>query len=402
MGSSTPSSPLKSKNLPKDPDDFDQSIDIIRRPTQLWLFSLVTVGALSFLWSIFGSIKIEETAPSIFVPKGSVAFARSKANLGIVESIDVEIGDTVERGQIVATLQVPSSLSEVSNALDALKFQEDLEEQKLKSEIVRLNNELESTRRLIDVFTARLDDARELSEQKIIAKDQYNNMLEKKLSLDSKYDSLLAQLKQATLRKEETVSQKSQLLDSSQDRLDLQKHVRSPYSGKVIALSTRIGESLQNGSPVVQVVKHGSSDELDHIAYFTVAKGKKISAGMPAMVTPSTVSREEFGGIKGKVLSVSPFPISVERIRTVVGDEATVEQLRQGPVLEVKISLEKTSDTFTGYSWTSGSGPDIPISPGLSATAYVSTEVKKPISFALPWVKNQVLGKPVDEINKKK
>ena len=102
------------------------------------------------------------------------------------------------------------------------------------------------------------------------------------------------------------------------------------------------------------------------------------------------------------MLSVSPFPISIERIRAVVGDEATVEQLRQGPVLEVNIVLNTTNSTPTGYSWTSGSGPNIVISSGLSATTYVSTEVKKPISFALPWVKNQLLGKPVDEINKKK
>jgi HlyD family secretion protein len=401
MGSSSPKQ-TTSKSLPKDPDDFDQSIDIIRRPTQLWLFSLVTVGALSFVWSIFGSIKIEETGPSIFVPKGSVAFARSKASLGIVETIDVKIGQTVDKGQIVATLQVPSGLTEVENALESLRFQQDIEEQKLQSEITRLSSEIENTRQLINVFSDRLEDAKKLADKKIIAKDQYNNMLEKKLSLDAKNDSLVAQLKQATFRKEESVAQKFQFHDSARDKLDLQKNVRSPYTGKVIALSTRVGESLQNGAPVVQVAKQGASQSLNHIAYFTVAKGKKIFAGMPALVTPSTVSREEYGGIQGEVLSVSPFPISIERIRTVVGDEATVEQLRQGPVLEVNIGLNTTNSTPTGYSWTSGSGPNIVISPGLSATTYVSTEVKKPISFALPWVKNQLLGKPVDEINKKK
>ena len=402
MESTTSPSQQLSKSLPKDPDDFDQSIDIIRRPTQLWVLSLVSVGALSFVWSIFGSIKIEETSPSIFVPTGSVAFARSKASLGVVETIDVEIGQSVKKGEIVATLQVPAGLSEVENALDSLKFQENIEEQKLQSEISRLNNEIEMTRKLIEVFTARLAEAKLLSDKKIIAKDQYNSMLEKKLSLDAKYDSLKAQLRQATFRKEETIAQKSQFHDSATDRLDLQKYVRSPYTGTVIAFSTRIGESLQNGSPVVQVAKYGSTKELSHIAYFPVAKGKKIRVGMPASVTPSTVSREEYGGIKGEVLSVSPYPISVERIRAVVGDEATVEQLRQGPVLEVKVALIPSPSTPTGYSWTSGNGPEITISPGLSATTYVSTEIKRPISFALPWVKNQVLGKPVDEINKKK
>ena len=149
MESSTSPSQQLSKSLPKDPDDFDQSIDIIRRPTQLWVLSLVSVGALSFVWSIFGSIKIEETSPSIFVPTGSVAFARSKASLGVVETIDVEIGQSVKKGEIVATLQVPAGLSEVENALDSLKFQENIEEQKLQSEISRLNNEIEMTRKLI-------------------------------------------------------------------------------------------------------------------------------------------------------------------------------------------------------------------------------------------------------------
>ena len=63
----------KKIQLPKDPEAFDSSIDVIGRPGKLWLAALSGVGFLSFIWTIFGTIKIEETTPSIFLFKSTVA-----------------------------------------------------------------------------------------------------------------------------------------------------------------------------------------------------------------------------------------------------------------------------------------------------------------------------------------
>jgi HlyD family secretion protein len=291
---------------------------------------------------------------------------------------------------------------EVNNAMEELEFQKDVEAMKLKSEIDRLIDSIDTNKKLLDVYSSRVDDAKQLADKKLIAKDQYNNMLEKKLSLQNNLKASESQLSQAKLRRDESIAQKKQLHDRALDRLDVQKYVRAPYDGSVIAIGTRIGESLSNGSPVIQIVKGGLSSSLKHVAYFPVDKGKKIYKGMSALVTPSSVEREEFSSIKGIVSEVSLYPISKERIRSIVGDEATVEQMSRGPVIEVQIQLNEDSETASGYEWTSGSGPTISITPGLSATSYVITEVKKPISYAIPWIKNQLVGKPVDEIKKPK
>ena len=286
--------------------------------------------------------------------------------------------------------------------MEELEFQKDVEAMKLKSEIDRLIDQINTNRNLLDVYSSRVQDAKQLADKKLIAKDQYNNMLEKKLSLQNNLKTSEAQLAQARLRRDESIAQKQQLHERAIDRLDVQKYVRAPYDGTVIAIGTRIGESLGNGSPVIQIAKGGISKSLKHVAYFPVDKGKKIYKGMTALVTPSSVEREEFGSIKGIVSEVSLYPISKERIRSVVGDEATVEQMSRGPVIEVQIELSHDSDSYSGYAWTSGNGPLISITPGLSATSYVITEVKKPISYAIPWIKNQLTGKPIDEIKKQK
>ena len=152
---------------------------------------------------------------------------------------------------------------------------------------------------------------------------------------------------------------------------------------------------------MVQIAR-GESEGLRHIAFIPVTKGKKVKVGMGALVTPSNVSRSAFGGIKGKITYVSPFPVSESRIMSVVGNEAIVQKFTNGPVLELNVKLINDQKTITGYEWTSGNGPDINISPGLLSTTYIVTQVKRPISYALPMIRDVVFGKPVDEINKNK
>ena len=72
--------------------------------------------------------------------------------------------------------------------------------------------------------------------------------------------------------------------------------------------------------------------------------------------------------------------------------------MASGPVLELEIRLNKDSNTKTGFEWTSGNGPNIEISSGLLSTTYIVTRIKRPISYALPFIKDTFLGKPIDEI----
>ena len=120
--------------------------------------------------------------------------------------------------------------------------------------------------------------------------------------------------------------------------MDRESNIISPFEGKVISLTSSAGQSISAGADLVQIAR-GESEGLRHIAFIPVTKGKKVKVGMGALVTPSNVSRSAFGGIKGKITYVSPFPVSESRIMSVVGNEAIVQKFTNGPVLELNVKL---------------------------------------------------------------
>ena len=369
----------KKVELPKDPESFDTSIDVIGRPGLLWIAALSGVGFLSFIWAIFGSIKIEETTPSIFLFKSTVASARSEAQQATLNKYFVKVGDSVEKGDILAKLDVNDRIEQLKLAKDILNFEKETIESNIKT-----------NKELLTVVSKRILSAKDLLNKKFITADVYNDMLEKKLTLAN-------QLKQSY----SALSKAKSDFNIAKNNLDRESNIISPFEGKVISLTSSAGQSISAGADLVQIAR-GESEGLRHIAFIPVTKGKKVKVGMGALVTPSNVSRSAFGGIKGKITYVSPFPVSESRIMSVVGNEAIVQKFTNGPVLELNVKLINDQKTITGYEWTSGNGPDINISPGLLSTTYIVTQVKRPISYALPMIRDVVFGKPVDEINKNK
>ncbi len=370
----------KKTQLPKDPEAFDSSIDVIGRPGTLWLIALSGVGFLSFIWSIFGTIKIEETTPSIFLFESTVATAKSEASKAILDKYLVNVGDSVKKGDVLAKLEVSERIENLRIARDVLNFEKDTIESNIKT-----NTEL------LKVISRRIESSKDLLDKKFITADIYNDMLEKKLTLENQLNRSYTALAKA----------KSDF-NLAQNNLERESNVTSPFEGRIISLTSSIGQPINAGDDLVQIAKAGYSDGLRHIAFIPVTKGKKVKVGMQALVTPSNVSRSAFGGIRGQIKYVSPFPVSASRILSVVGNESIVQKFATGPVLELEINLKKDNKTSTGYKWTSGNGPNIDISPGLLSTTYIVTQAKRPISYALPMVRDVVFGKPVDEINKGK
>jgi HlyD family secretion protein len=106
---------------------------------------------------------------------------------------------------------------------------------------------------------------------------------------------------------------------------------------------------------------------------------------MEVQVTPTTVKREEFGGIKGKVVKVSSFPITKEGAASLVGNPEIIQSIiAQGPHIQVTTELEVDPKTISGYKWSSSKGPDLKVSPGTITASRVTIEERAPISFVFP------------------
>jgi hypothetical protein len=163
----------------------------------------------------------------------------------------------------------------------------------------------------------------------------------------------------------------------------------SPYRGRVVELMVNEGELIARGAALAAIVDEQAPLEL--LLYLAPTQGKQVEAGMLVAVSPTTVPREEYGYIHGRVASVSDYPKTKAGMLRHLQNERLVESLSQaGPPIEVWVELE-TGATTSGFAWSSGDGPPELITSGTLASARVTTRELRPISLLFP-----ALGRDAD------
>ncbi len=173
-----------------------------------------------------------------------------------------------------------------------------------------------------------------------------------------------------------------------EQRLAENGKIVSKQAGCILEITASVGQIVSPGSPIATMNTQGEAGTMLAITYFPVKDGKKIKPGMPIQITPDTVKRERYGGIVGKVVAVSPFPITAEGAFSVLGNAELVKKLTaQEPRIEVTAELEPDQSTFSSYRWSSSKGPQLNISPGTTTTVRVKVEQQAPITFVLPILK---------------
>jgi HlyD family secretion protein len=165
--------------------------------------------------------------------------------------------------------------------------------------------------------------------------------------------------------------------------IERDSQVPSPIEGRVIEIKVAPGGLLTAGAPVVAIETEGTS--LEAVIYVPADVGKNIKPGMEARVEPRTIKREEYGAIVGKVAYVSAFPMTPEGMTAVLRNDALVKRFAHaGAPYGVVVQLERAPDNISGYRWSSGSGPPVPLSTGTLARAEVTTREQPPIDLVIP------------------
>jgi HlyD family secretion protein len=130
---------------------------------------------------------------------------------------------------------------------------------------------------------------------------------------------------------------------------------------------------------------------LEVLVYLPSLQAKAVQAGMDAEISPSTVKREEFGYIRGKVVYVGEFPASSDALMRNFQNEMLVHSIMAGgPVTELRVTLERDSMSLSGYMWSSSHGPAIRISSGTLCTVEVITRRQPPVSLLFPFLKGKL------------
>ena len=128
------------------------------------------------------------------------------------------------------------------------------------------------------------------------------------------------------------------------------------------------------------------------LLYVPPDEGKKVEAGMQALVSPATVRREEFGAIRGTVASLSLFPVSFEGMVAVLQNPSLARSLSSdGPPYAGRIALLSDPTTASGFAWTSPKAANQKPTAGTLASVEIKTRSQPPITLAVPLLK-ELLG----------
>jgi hypothetical protein len=156
----------------------------------------------------------------------------------------------------------------------------------------------------------------------------------------------------------------------------------SAVDGIVLEVLVEPGMLVDRGTPVLHLDPLGS--QLQAVIYVPVTAGKRIHPGMRVHLSPASVEAEEYGFMRGTVSFVSEYPASRSGMMALLENEYLVQMLSRGPVLAVEVAPIPDADAPSGFRWSSGRGPAVPITSGTPCTARFLLGEQRPFQFLLP------------------
>ena len=98
-------------------------------------------------------------------------------------------------------------------------------------------------------------------------------------------------------------------------------------------------------------------DSIDVLIYVASAGGRRVRAGMPALVSPVTVRAVESGSLTGVVESISEFPVSLDGMTAPLQNEDLARTFSaDGLPYSGRVALTPDASTASGFAWTSPRG----------------------------------------------
>ena len=398
------------------PEKLDQLIKITGTKAWLSLTTIFLIIATGISWSFIGRVKTKLNVTGVLL--GGEIHEIVSTSQGQLMKLSVHIGDHINKGDIVATIEQPELTQQVEEIKAAIKERNyELEQllsfgnqdSRIQKELINqqkssIDLQITSTRKNLLFLKNQLETEKGLLNQGLLTRSQVVNTEQQIESAKNSIETLKAQkvqsssqqlnlgfdLEQKINSQRQRIAEAERRLEQSEDRLDIQTHIRSPYSGQVVELLTDAGIMVAQGSPLAKLknLTTTKDDKLRGVLFIPSQDGKKIKVGMEALVVPSTVQPQEYGFMKGKVTYVSDFPVTQKGMMTSVKNDQLVKGLlSMGAPFEVHVEFEKDSTSHSGFKWTSAQGPDLVINEGTSCLGKITVKTEPPAAIVVPALK---------------
>ena len=395
------------------PEQLDRALYVTTSRWWLAVLALAVVMTAVAVWSVRGEVSSYVTAQGILLSSGGRIVDAVASGSGILARIHPAVGDAVEKGELVGETtnsevseryrSAADLVAQHTRTVETLKAALAAEDSLIRENVVQQHrrlNELErSIRQSMEAARENLESYRRLFEEGIATRTTVEasqqifdeaqrdlfETLRRRDELNAREilrrNTNEARLAESRAHREEAKRRLNELETS----LGAQRLV-APAAGRVTEIKATVGTVLGPGQPVISI--ETGTERIEMLIYIAPADGKRVTPGLPALVSPSTVRREEHGAVKGTVEHVSAFPASLEGILATLQNRNLAETISQGGAPYAgRITLVPDPSTASGFAWTSPKGSSRTLTSGTLATAEIKVETRAPIALVVPLVR---------------
>ncbi len=395
------------------PEQLDQLMEVANPKGWLALATLGGLMAAALVASIVGRIPERVPGNGILLRSGGVSEVTSQSS-GRVVDLPIRVGDMITNGQVITRIEHPELSEQLRLARGRVA---ELEAQASELEaLVRRDGELQATslsqrqanleqsQKAAEVMVANLRN-RVATQQQLVAQglvtrqallvteQEYEQAKERVRAIRGDHAQLnVERLQTETQHRQQLWVSRKELLEARRQLTQLegdhteQSLVTTPYSGEVLEVMAEQGGIVERGQPILSVSLVGRAvRDLEAVVYVPSIHGKRVRIGMEIEIVPSTVKREAYGYLRGRVTYVSDFPVTPLGMLRVLKNSRLVETLSgDDSPYEVHADLIPDASSPSQYAWSSSKGPLIRLQSGTLTTAQIVLSHRRPIDLVLP------------------
>ena len=312
------------------PERLDRTLHVTTSKGWIALVALLAMAAALVVWSVKGEVSTFVEADGILLSRGGTVVDAVSSGMGTLTRVVPAVGDAVREGAVVAEVTNQEAMemyrsdralvAERARALRTTRRRARRRTPSSAQNAARQRERLEqierANRQSVAAARERLRSHRQLFEERVAIQADVDRSQQ---ALDVARRELFATLRdrddlesqelQRRNERDRRITQLESLLHAAERqaketeaRIDTLR-ILAPVSGRMNEIKASIGAVLAPGQPVASI--RTGEEALGVLVYIRAADGKRVEAGMEALVTPATVRREEYGSLKGRIESVS-------------------------------------------------------------------------------------------------
>ena len=161
--------------------------------------------------------------------------------------------------------------------------------------------------------------------------------------------------------------------------------VSAPFGGVVLSYIPE-NESFNAFEDIVNLLSSTENNTVTNVTAFVNFKSMRfIAPGQTAQITPANETRERVGYVRGKVVSVSAYPVTKREAVIKLQNQSLADEIfpDDASVFEVEIEMQTSTDGSDGLDWSFKSKNGVDMSVGTFCNIEVITKSRNIFHYML-------------------